>query len=219
MSIRRRYLDESIREFEKKFIRGLVLDIGGKKTNQRGRWLPDRNSKTSWEYLNTDPETEPDYLQSAEKTLLESNTYDSVLMCEVLEYLEKPTTALREAARLLKPGGTAFITMPFLNQVHGDTGDRQRWTSFKLRTTLEGSGFEVLSINPMGSLFSVIFDLLASSLARWEGLTSRKKLARLTIRVHNLSSPLFLFLDTKLGFLSGFITTGWCATVRVLKDE
>ncbi|TAJ02091.1 MAG: methyltransferase domain-containing protein [Planctomycetota bacterium] len=39
-----------------------------------------------------------------------SDRADLVLMCDVLEHLERPLDALREAARLLRPGGALFVS-------------------------------------------------------------------------------------------------------------
>jgi SAM-dependent methyltransferase len=42
----------------------------------------------------------------------EDNTFDCVLCCEVLEHLYDPIPAIREAYRVLKPGGRYIITVP-----------------------------------------------------------------------------------------------------------
>ncbi|HYH84020.1 MAG TPA: class I SAM-dependent methyltransferase [Pyrinomonadaceae bacterium] len=43
---------------------------------------------------------------------LPSDTYDQVLCMAVIEYLKTPDRALSEIARVLRPGGTAIITVP-----------------------------------------------------------------------------------------------------------
>jgi SAM-dependent methyltransferase len=45
-------------------------------------------------------------------------SFDAVLCTEVLEHLPEPVPALRELARLLKPGGTLIITAPFCSLTH-----------------------------------------------------------------------------------------------------
>lgn len=45
-------------------------------------------------------------------------TYDQVICMAVIEYLRSPDPALREIARILKPGGTAIVTVP--KRVHID---------------------------------------------------------------------------------------------------
>ncbi len=48
----RHYLDQFL--METNFF-GKVLDIGGKKENKRGKFVPPIEKVESWEYLNTDP--------------------------------------------------------------------------------------------------------------------------------------------------------------------
>lgn len=45
-------------------------------------------------------------------------SFDAVMCIEVLEHLSDPIRALRELARLLKPGGTLIITAPFCSLTH-----------------------------------------------------------------------------------------------------
>jgi SAM-dependent methyltransferase len=45
-------------------------------------------------------------------------SFDAVLCVEVLEHVPKPVDALRELARLLKPGGTLILTAPFCALTH-----------------------------------------------------------------------------------------------------
>jgi SAM-dependent methyltransferase len=45
-------------------------------------------------------------------------SFDAVLCTEVLEHLPSPVAALREMARLLRPGGTMLLTAPFCSLTH-----------------------------------------------------------------------------------------------------
>ena len=130
ITFRRHYLDKLL--FGVKW-HGKVLDIGGKKKNKRGQFRPPLDQVESWEYVNIDPSTDPDYLCSADDIPVPNGSYDMVLMTEVLEHLEKPVEVLKEAYRILKPGGEIIITMPFLWAVHADPEDFQRWTGQRIR--------------------------------------------------------------------------------------
>ena len=214
MSIRRDILDELLKEAETSFLHGTVLDIGGKKNNKRGAWRPSPQSELTWLYLNLDSETLPDHLRPADNTGLEKSSIDSFTMCELLEHVENPRAVLIEARRILRPDGVGFITMPFLNQVHADPNDFQRWTPTKLRAVLESSGFRVEKLTPMGSVFAVIFDLLLASISRWQANSPRPILARGSRVALNGLKPLFQAVDRKAARLGDWITTGWCVKVR-----
>ena len=45
-------------------------------------------------------------------------SFDAVMCTEVLEHVPDPIRALRELARLLKPGGTLIVTAPFCSRTH-----------------------------------------------------------------------------------------------------
>lgn len=47
-----------------------------------------------------------------EKLELPDNAFDQVIAMAVIEYLKKPDVALKEIARVLRPGGTTVITVP-----------------------------------------------------------------------------------------------------------
>ncbi len=46
------------------------------------------------------------------------NSFDAILCTEVLEHVPEPIAALREMARILKPGGRIFITAPLGSGLH-----------------------------------------------------------------------------------------------------
>jgi ubiquinone/menaquinone biosynthesis C-methylase UbiE len=48
----------------------------------------------------------------AEAIALGSATFDTVICCETLEHLHEPRAALKELARVLRPGGRLFLTTP-----------------------------------------------------------------------------------------------------------
>src|SRR5688572_20395135 len=127
-SLRRYYVDtfflDNINIFKAK---SHILDIGGKKKNKRGVFdieIYDLNVK----YANLDASTEPDYLCDIHKLPIESNTFDGVVLAEVLEHVSDPKQVLKEAYRVMKTGGKLMITTPFMFHIHADPTDYARYT-------------------------------------------------------------------------------------------
>lgn len=56
-------------------------------------------------------------------------SYDAVVVDQVLEHVPDPTRAVAELRRILKHGGLCVATTPFLVRVHGYPHDYQRFTS------------------------------------------------------------------------------------------
>jgi len=206
ITFRRHYLDQvlTLTNFY-----GKVLDVGGKKENKRGSFRPPLDEVKSWEYLNVDKETKPDYYCSAAAIPVDDNTFDIVLMSEVLEHLENPEEVLSECYRVLKKGGTLILTVPFLYAIHADPYDFQRWTDVKLKLELDNHKFLEITISPMGSIFAVMYDLLYSSLtlASKNSQSFRNRFIRKFILP--VIAKVFNWLDNIYIYKSQYITTGY----------
>jgi SAM-dependent methyltransferase len=75
-------------------------------------------------------------------------TFDAVGLFDVLEHLEDATSSLKEARRVLKPGGALFYTVPafpVLWSKHDDlVGHVRRYRLPEVRNLVEGCGFRSL---------------------------------------------------------------------------
>lgn len=70
--------------------------------------------------------------------------FDSVICTQVLEHVADPGQVLREAARVLRPGGVLLLTAPMLWPLHEEPRDFFRYTPYGLRHLLERAGFGVV---------------------------------------------------------------------------
>jgi ubiquinone/menaquinone biosynthesis C-methylase UbiE len=188
---------------------GCVLDIGGKKENRRGRFCPPIDKITSWKYVNIDVKSNPDYVCSADKLPMLDETFDVVLMTEVLEHLEKPDAALSEASRVLKKGGCLVCTMPFLYPIHADPYDFQRWTPAKIELELKKAGLTVIQLEHMGGVFAVVYDLFHAALrdASKNSKAFKNKVANKCFMP--VIAKIFIWLDKYYIYKSKTITTGF----------
>lgn len=182
-----------------------MIDLGGKKNNRRGKFAPPMNQVENWKYLNNDMDTNPDYLCDIGAIPIDDRSIDTVIMTEVLEYLENPNKVFSEIYRVLRNNGHVLISVPLLNPIHGDYwSDRVRYTSITLKEFAEIAGFEVKSIEPMGSLGSVIYDILR--VAGGYASKNKRTIGGFLLRFFR---PLFSIIDKFCNSQKDFINTGY----------
>ena len=74
---------------------------------------------------------------------------DCAMATEVLEHCPDPLVVLREARRVLKPGGVFFFTVPFVWPLHDAPYDFFRYTPFALEKLLAEAGFTDVKLGAM----------------------------------------------------------------------
>lgn len=102
--------------------------------------------ETAWNYANLDSFARLDQLPLADDCL------DAVLCTQVLEHLEWPRESLAEFRRVLKPGGSLYLTAPMAQAEHQAPYDFFRYTSFGLRAICADAGLRITHLAPFGGL-------------------------------------------------------------------
>lgn len=125
--------------------RGRLLDIGA-----ADRWV--------WPHLAPDvdyvaldyPATgkvmygvRPDVFADAANLPFPDSSFDAVVCLEVLEHVPAPQRVMNEIARVLRPGGRLWLSMPFIYPLHDAPYDFQRYTVPGLRRDLRQAGLEL----------------------------------------------------------------------------
>lgn len=138
-----------------------------------------------------------------------NGSFDVVLCTEVLEHVPDPLAALRELARLLKPGGRMILTAPFCSlshfaPYHFATGLSRYWYEKHLPT----ADLHILELSPNGGWL----DFIAQELWRlpWIGKTYSAQLLGWTAFVFAIPLLLVMWLMARFDRRSSeLLTFGW----------
>lgn len=130
-----------------------------------------------------------------------SNALAGVICLEVAEHVADVDALLHEIQRVLRPGGAAFVSIPFAQPLHEEPRDFWRWTEHGLRKVFVDIGFTDVVVEPRGSLLSLaqhslgtvavgiasrlgLSDRWAVRIGRWTaGVLGRMPLFRRPLRV------------------------------------
>ncbi len=146
--------DRQLRVFASQYISGRLIDIGcGKKPYE------ELLSSLVTEHVGVDHQdsfhdkSNVDIFGSAYEIPVEDESFDSAISTAVLEHLEEPELALRECYRVLKPGGYAIYSIPFIWHIHEAPRDFFRYSKFGIEYLFNKTGFEIIEIKPLSGFW------------------------------------------------------------------
>ena len=128
---------------------GAVLDVGGVKDAEYHKII---NGKSVFTTANIDESTHPDILIDLEGSRLpiENETYDSVILINLLEHIYNYNFLIKESSRILKQNGKIVIVVPFLYYVHSSPNDYFRYTKQALEMIMKENSFDQIKIEEIG---------------------------------------------------------------------
>lgn len=95
----------------------------------------------------------------------EADSFDTLILSDVLEHLCEPDALWRELSRILRPDGRVLCSVPFFYWLHESPHDYYRYTEYALRRFAKNSSLKVFELIPIGGSIEVMTDLLAKHLA------------------------------------------------------
>ena len=88
-----------------------------------------------------------DMHQDIQAMTIKDDSFDLVICLEVLEHVRNPFKAVDEIKRVLRPGGTLFLTVPFLTQYHGKNGSSAKHSEYPDFWRFTHQGLQILFEN------------------------------------------------------------------------
>ncbi len=128
-------------------VQGRVLDFGGGQRAGYMQWLSGADEFCS---VNIDAEFQPTHIVAPGDPLpFDDASFDAVVTFNTLEHVYDDVAALRELTRVLRPGGSLHIIVPFLFRVHGHPDDFNRHAPSWWAETLRQHGMTETRLLPL----------------------------------------------------------------------
>lgn len=125
------------------------------------------------------------------------DTFDGVLCTEVLEHVEDLEGIMDEIRRVLKPGGKALITVPFVWNEHEMPFDFRRFTLTGITRLFETKGFKIEREHKNGNAIKVLFQLWIMYIYRF--IVTKKVIFNILLNI------VLIFPFTVIGTFFSFI--------------
>jgi SAM-dependent methyltransferase len=150
------------------YIRGRLVDIGCGRKPYRDMMAPYVTEHVGVDQPQSMHGTDAvDLLGTAYAIPAEEATFDSAICTAVLEHLEEPEQAIRECFRVLKPGGVAVYTVPFIWHLHEEPRDFFRYSKHGLKYLFEKAGFQMERTDALSGFWVTFGQLFVYNLYRF----------------------------------------------------
>jgi len=146
--------DKALDEVIQKYARGILCDIGCGEKPYKIMTRPYVTEHVGLDHENTlHDKSKINLFGTVYEIPIENEYFDTVLCTAVLEHLEEPDKAIKEANRILKSGGYAIYSIPLFWHLHEEPRDFYRYTKYGLKYLFEKNGFEIVELKPLSGFW------------------------------------------------------------------
>lgn len=211
--IPRKILRDTVREFGSQ-LGGKVLDVGCGSQQYRQFLNYRQYFGIEWSV-----DKRPPVVADVTQIPFCDGAFDSALCTEVLEHLPEPGRCLDEIHRVVRPGGSVFVTAPMTVHTHSEPHDFYRYTEYGLRYLLEKHGFEIVTLRRLGGVVSVMashgINLGCEAVSERLDRSALRRLRRLLLLPLSAGGSLALYgLSRLLDGVEQRDAIGWAAMCR-----
>jgi len=94
---------------------GLRLDVGrGNRVEKKNEWILPYLKNVNYKIVDPVPDYHPDIIGDIHNLPFENESKEAIFCLAVLEHVRNPLKAMEELHRVLQPGGTLLVYVPFL---------------------------------------------------------------------------------------------------------
>jgi len=195
---------KSTRDFLKnnsRLVRGRVLDYGAGRCKYRTLLSSKADEYLSFDLFKAEHINITGDIHSSG---LPDQNFDTIVCTQVLEHSRNPFLVVGEIKRMLKPGGVAILTAPFMYPYHPDPEDNFRLSVYGLASFFTTTEFQIIKSGGYGGFFSLLSEIIKVkyvSSYKQQGCLKRKLfyyLNKLLFKLDNLLAPKTVYVNSYL---------------------
>lgn len=136
---------------------GHIYDLGCGEQPYESFFLESAEKYHGVDWSNTPHKLNAEIIADLNKPLpIDSEVADLVISVSLIEHLCEPQVMMSESYRILKPGGTIILQVPWQWRIHEAPYDYSRYSPYGLKYLFQKTGFENIEIEPTAGFFTTM---------------------------------------------------------------
>ena len=160
--------DRQLKRYASEYLSGHLVDIGCGTKPYKTLLAPYITEHIGVDHKDTlHDKSNIDRFGTAYDIPAKDSEFDCALCTAVLEHLEEPELAIKECHRVLKRGGVAVYSVPFIWHLHEEPRDFYRFSKYGLKYLFEKAGFEIVEIKALSGFWVTFGQLFVYNIYRF----------------------------------------------------